>query len=111
MVMYLTFICLIRPDYSNHSLLLFIIGAGGRSDISDDGKKLSKKSKNKKSKKVKDRDRSRSIEPISPPPLKKHKSDKNGKSPPDSLSPVSEDDNYAGVQMKIKKVGIFRRCT
>ena len=79
-------------------------GPGDGSDFSEEGKKQSKKSKNKKSKKTKERDRPRSMEPISPPPLKKRKSDKNEKSPPGSLSPVSEEDSYAGVQPKPKKV-------
>ena len=77
-------------------------GPAAGSDFSEEGKKVSKKSKSKKSKKSKERDRSRSMETISPPPLKKRKSDKNDKSS-GSLSPVSEEDTYAGVQSKPKK--------
>ena len=87
---------------------MYYIGAPAGSDYSDDGKKLSnKKSKNKKNKKSKDRDRSRSMEPISPPPVKKRKGEKNEKPSPGSLSPVSEEDNYAVLHSKSKKVQFF----
>lgn len=95
------------PLYKKYHQSFFSIGAPGGSDYSDDGKKLSnKKSKNKKTKKVKERDRSRSMEPISPP-VKKRKSDKNEKQSPGSLSPVSEEDNYAVMHSKSKKVRLF----
>ena len=45
------------------------------------------------------------MEPISPPPTKKRKSDKNDKPSPGSLSPVSQED-YAAIQSKPKKVRI-----
>ena len=80
----------------------YSLGAAGASDFSDEGKK-SKKLKNKK-KKNKDRERSRSMEPISPPPTKKRKSEKNDRTSPGSLSPVSEEDTYTGLQTKPKKV-------
>ena len=80
------------------------LGAADASDFSDDAKKLSKKSKSKKSKKSKDRERSRSMEPISPPPIKKRRSEKSEKTSPGSLSPVSEEENYTAAQSKLKKV-------
>ena len=80
----------------------YSLGAAGASDFSDEGKK-SKKLKNKK-KKNKDRERSRSMEPISPPPTKKRRSEKNDRTSPGSLSPVSEEDTYTGLQTKPKKV-------
>merc|ERR1712241_918480 len=49
-----------------------------------------------------ERERSRSMEPISPP-VKKRKGDKNEKPSPGSLSPVSEEDNYAAIHSKPKK--------
>ena len=90
---------------TSHNLKYLFIGGAGGSEYSDDGKKMSsKKSKNKKNKKAKERERSRSMEPISPPPIKKRKGDKNEKQSPGSLSPVSEEDNYAGIHSKPKKV-------
>ena len=44
------------------------------------------------------------MEPISPPPTKKRKSEKNDRTSPGSLSPVSEEDTYTGLQTKPKKV-------
>ena len=44
------------------------------------------------------------MEPISPPPTKKRKSDKTEKTSAGSLSPVSEEENYNATQSKVKKV-------
>ena len=44
------------------------------------------------------------MEPISPPPVKKRKSEKSEKTSPGSLSPVSEEEHYTTAQSKVKKV-------
>ena len=44
------------------------------------------------------------MEPISPPPVKKRKSEKSEKTSPGSLSPVSEEEHYTTAQPKVKKV-------
>ena len=44
------------------------------------------------------------MEPISPPPVKKRKSEKSEKTSPGSLSPVSEEEHYTPAQSKVKKV-------
>ena len=44
------------------------------------------------------------MEPISPPPVKKRKSEKSEKTSPGSLSPVSEEEHYTTTQLKVKKV-------